>query len=113
MSTDTGETEQDWETLHYLLTERVKATYRQHVELITTDRTGRVDAAFVRDDAGQLVPADLMSWLETGTANARDFTLHTLGGMVRLYASHPRRDPRASVVTYEEWPAMVEVRLFE
>lgn len=32
---------------------------------------------------------------------------------MRLYASHPDRNPLITVKTYEEWPAMVEVRLYE
>lgn len=103
--------------LHALVTNLVEAAFpappTRPVALITTDRTGRVDGAFTDGEDGEPVPVNWSAWLDTMPEQSRDLTLRSLGGLMRLYASHPDRNPLITVKTYEEWPAMVEVRLYE
>lgn len=105
-------TQDDFDRLHYLVTHLVEAAFDGEPTVITTDRTGKVDAAWVARD-GDLEPVAMQPWLAATSDKTREFTLMNLGGMLRLYAEHPRRNPLVSVVTYPEWPAMVEVHLYE
>lgn len=107
--------QEDWEQLHYLVTHLVEAAFTEPPQVVTTDRTGRVDGGWVADEdsEGHLRPVSLHRWLETTSEPTRDFTLRNLGGMLRLYASHPARNHLVTVTTYDEWPAMVEVHLYE
>lgn len=100
--------------LYSTVTRLVAAAFKGDVVLITTDRTGRVDAAFTSEDldgGAELVPADYEGWLAGATDDNRDFTLRSLGGTVRLYVTHPDRSPLTTVRTYDNWPAMVELSL--
>lgn len=100
---------QSWETLNHIVTYAVGTAFGDSARLITTDRTGRADAAWSIDADGTRHRLPVLTWADT--PQHRDFTLINLGGLIRLYASHPDADPAIKVVTYEAWPAMVEVTL--
>lgn len=108
----------DWERLHYLVTHLVSSAFTGPVQLITTDRTGKVDGGWVAQTSDGSTEAvwervPFHSWLNGASQQVCDFALTNLGGMLRLYATHPARNPLISVQTYDEWPALVEVRLYE
>jgi hypothetical protein len=98
----------DWNSLHQQVVEAVRNGFDLMPHVVTTDRTGRVDGAWITDD-GTHVPVMKAYWLRTGSADARDYALRSLGGLLRAYATHPDRDPQVNVTTYDDWPAMVEV----
>lgn len=100
-----------WERLHHIVTHLVEATFTEPPQVITTDRTGKVDAAWLPDGDGGMRQVPLEPWLLATSDRNRHFNLSNLGGMLRLYAEHPERSSQITVKTYPEWPAMVEVRL--
>lgn len=102
-----------WQKLHFIVSRLVEAAFAEQPQIITTDRTGKVDGAWLPDGDGGLRRVAMQSWLQSTSDKSRDFTLANLGGMLRLYAEHPGRNELITVRTYEEWPAMVEVHLYE
>lgn len=93
---------------YFLLSNLIDSMYGGPVDAVTTDRTGKVDAAWRRMEGpdSDMEPVSLMPWVK----EQADFNLRNLGGMARLYASHPGRDTdQVTVRLYEDWPAMVDL----
>lgn len=99
-----------------LILKRTHLLYSEEVELYTTNRSGKVDGAWVkRPDEFTGIRTWQHSYWYPGANNVRIpmkyYGLIGMGELVSAYCHHPEADPKLVKKTYREWPLMVEMRL--